>query len=142
MMEMKKNIFLIPELCNVMIKSCVWNMSHLLRQKEKKNKTGRIIYLPYCSVEDTMATLFPIISSIAYRLPNISPGKGLMLGSISASETNTENGTRELPIQLKTSWGWTEAWPTLVQQLQKTRQVGRGVGRKQEFVQLNISGQI
>lgn len=34
MMEMKET-FLISVLCNAMAKSSVWNMSHLLRQKEK-----------------------------------------------------------------------------------------------------------
>lgn len=48
---------------------------------------------------------------------NISLVKGLMLDSISASEKDTENGICEFSIQQKTPWRWTEAWPTLVQQL-------------------------
>lgn len=49
-MEMKKNFLLIPELCNITIKSCVWNMSHLLRQKKSRIKQVERCS-PYCSVE-------------------------------------------------------------------------------------------
>lgn len=92
-----------------------------------------VFKLLLCWMEDTAATLSPVISFITCRPPNISPVKGSMSDCISASKTDTENGTYVFSIGATSK--------QLQNHRQVVRQVGREVGRKKELIQLNNSGQ-
>lgn len=102
----------------------------------KKNRIEQVEWyicsvfkLLHCWIKDTVVTLFPIISFIACRPPNISAVKGSVMDCISASKTAPENVTYVFSIRLETPWGQTEVWLILVQHLSSSRKTCKLSGR-------------